>query len=172
VLKTVLAENDLEEIWFYIALDNTEAADALLDKIDKQITSSPEIRNSVEHVPSSWRNCTAFHLETTFSTIDRWTTESRSSVSCTERGICRANSPKRSPADKPARASPGLVGIAVNDQNRARALRVSRASSGKPLRTRTEERIRLCGGHAGIENRKGATRGRPFLAGSNRHALP
>lgn len=37
--KTVLAENDLEEIWFYIALDNPEAADALLDKIDEQSAS-------------------------------------------------------------------------------------------------------------------------------------
>lgn len=37
--KTVLAENDLEEIWFYIALDNPEAADAVLDKIDKQSAS-------------------------------------------------------------------------------------------------------------------------------------
>jgi toxin ParE1/3/4 len=39
VRKTVLAENDLEEIWFYIALDSPEAADALLDKIDMQSTS-------------------------------------------------------------------------------------------------------------------------------------
>lgn len=39
VRKTVLAENDLDEIWFHIALDNSEAADALLDTIDKQSTS-------------------------------------------------------------------------------------------------------------------------------------
>jgi len=36
VRKTVLAEEDLDEIWFYIALDSPDAADALLDKIDTQ----------------------------------------------------------------------------------------------------------------------------------------
>lgn len=36
VRKTVLAENDLDEIWFYIAFDNPEAADTLLDRIDRQ----------------------------------------------------------------------------------------------------------------------------------------
>lgn len=36
VRKTALAESDLEEIWFYIALDNPEAADALLDRIEGQ----------------------------------------------------------------------------------------------------------------------------------------
>ena len=34
VTKTVRAEQDLDEIWFYIALDNVEAADNLLDDID------------------------------------------------------------------------------------------------------------------------------------------
>ena len=34
VTKTVRAEQDLEEIWFYIALDNVVAADNLLDDID------------------------------------------------------------------------------------------------------------------------------------------
>ena len=33
VRKTVLAEQDLDDIWFSIALDNPDAADALLDKI-------------------------------------------------------------------------------------------------------------------------------------------
>ena len=34
VTKTVRAEQDLDEIWFYIALDNVAAADNLLDDID------------------------------------------------------------------------------------------------------------------------------------------
>jgi toxin ParE1/3/4 len=34
VTKTVRAEQDLDEIWFYIALDNVEAADNLLDNVD------------------------------------------------------------------------------------------------------------------------------------------
>lgn len=33
VRKTVLAEQDLEEIWLYIAADNLVAADALIDRI-------------------------------------------------------------------------------------------------------------------------------------------
>lgn len=33
VRKTVLAEQDLEEIWLYIAADNIVAADALIDKL-------------------------------------------------------------------------------------------------------------------------------------------
>lgn len=34
VTKTVRAEQDLDEVWFYIALDNVAAADNLLDHID------------------------------------------------------------------------------------------------------------------------------------------
>jgi toxin ParE1/3/4 len=34
VTKTVRAEQDLDEIWFYIAMDNVEAADNLLDNVD------------------------------------------------------------------------------------------------------------------------------------------
>ena len=34
VTKTVRAEQDLDEVWFYIALDNVVAADNLLDNID------------------------------------------------------------------------------------------------------------------------------------------
>jgi len=35
VTKTVRAEQDLDEIWLYIALDNVEAADNLLDSVDR-----------------------------------------------------------------------------------------------------------------------------------------
>jgi toxin ParE1/3/4 len=35
VSKTVRAEQDLDEIWFYIALDNVEAADSLLESFDR-----------------------------------------------------------------------------------------------------------------------------------------
>jgi toxin ParE1/3/4 len=33
ITKTVQAEQDLDEIWFYIAKDNTAAADTFLDEI-------------------------------------------------------------------------------------------------------------------------------------------
>jgi toxin ParE1/3/4 len=36
VNKTVLAERDLDEIWYHIAVDNLNAADALLDRIDQR----------------------------------------------------------------------------------------------------------------------------------------
>jgi toxin ParE1/3/4 len=39
VTKTTRAEQDLDEIWFYIALDNVEAADNLLDDIDSSCQS-------------------------------------------------------------------------------------------------------------------------------------
>jgi plasmid stabilization system protein ParE len=51
VRKTVLAENDLEEIWFYIALDNPEAADALLDKIDGRALRRSLVRRDPEGFP-------------------------------------------------------------------------------------------------------------------------
>jgi toxin ParE1/3/4 len=35
VVKRPLAEHDLEEIWWYIAQDNPDAADRLLDKIEE-----------------------------------------------------------------------------------------------------------------------------------------
>ena len=36
VFKRPLAEADLDEIWWYIAQDNPEAADRLLDRIEEQ----------------------------------------------------------------------------------------------------------------------------------------
>ena len=36
VLKRPLAEADLDDIWLYIAQDNPDAADRLLDRIDEQ----------------------------------------------------------------------------------------------------------------------------------------
>jgi len=38
VRKTVLAEQDIDDIWFSIALDNPAAADAVLDRIADQCT--------------------------------------------------------------------------------------------------------------------------------------
>lgn len=46
VRKTVLAETDLTDIWFHIALDNPDAADALIDRIERQATllaKNPEL---------------------------------------------------------------------------------------------------------------------------------
>jgi toxin ParE1/3/4 len=36
VLKRPLAESDLDDIWWYIAQDNPEAADRLLDRIEER----------------------------------------------------------------------------------------------------------------------------------------
>lgn len=36
VLKRPLAETDLDDIWWYIAQDNPEAADQLLDRIEER----------------------------------------------------------------------------------------------------------------------------------------
>jgi toxin ParE1/3/4 len=36
VLKRPLAESDLDDIWWYIAQDNQEAADRLLDRIEER----------------------------------------------------------------------------------------------------------------------------------------
>lgn len=49
VRKTALAEEDLEEIWLYIAADNIVAADALLHKLVAKsvlLASNPEVGRS------------------------------------------------------------------------------------------------------------------------------
>src|SRR5262245_42339155 len=46
VRKTALAQEDLEEIWLYIATDNIVAADAVLDKVVAKsvlLASNPEL---------------------------------------------------------------------------------------------------------------------------------
>jgi len=46
VRKSVLAEQDLDEIWLYIAPDNITAADALIDKIAEKcalLAAHPEL---------------------------------------------------------------------------------------------------------------------------------
>jgi toxin ParE1/3/4 len=37
VRRTPLAERDLEDIWFFVAQDNPDAADRLLERIDESI---------------------------------------------------------------------------------------------------------------------------------------
>ena len=37
IVTSPLAESDLDDIWFYIALDNPGAADRFLDKIDDKL---------------------------------------------------------------------------------------------------------------------------------------
>ena len=37
VRRTPLTEQDLEDIWFFVAQDNSDAADQLLDKIEESI---------------------------------------------------------------------------------------------------------------------------------------
>ncbi|MGI0495441.1 type II toxin-antitoxin system RelE/ParE family toxin [Alkalinema pantanalense CENA528] len=39
VVRTVLADEDLLDIWFYISADNVEAADRVLDRIDARCES-------------------------------------------------------------------------------------------------------------------------------------
>lgn len=61
VRKTALAEEDLEEIWLYIAADNIIAADALLDKLVAKSAllaynpelgrARPEIHEGLRSVP-------------------------------------------------------------------------------------------------------------------------
>jgi toxin ParE1/3/4 len=46
VVRTRLADEDLVEIWLYIAQDNIEVADRLLEKIDKKcqlLADSPKV---------------------------------------------------------------------------------------------------------------------------------
>ena len=41
VLRRPLAEADLDDIWWYIAQDNTDAADMFLDKIEERSRLKP-----------------------------------------------------------------------------------------------------------------------------------
>ena len=45
VLKRPLAEADLDDIWWYIAQDNPDAADRLLDKIEEQCQALAQFPN-------------------------------------------------------------------------------------------------------------------------------
>ena len=59
VRNTVLAEQDLEEIWLYIAADNIVAADALLDKVAAKSTllaSNPELGRSRPEIHEGLRS--------------------------------------------------------------------------------------------------------------------
>jgi toxin ParE1/3/4 len=46
IIRTVLAENDLLDIWLYIAQDNVDAADRLLEKLQQRcdcLSANPEL---------------------------------------------------------------------------------------------------------------------------------
>ncbi|MDD2901121.1 MAG: type II toxin-antitoxin system RelE/ParE family toxin [Syntrophales bacterium] len=45
VVKRPLAETDLEEIWWYIAQDNPDAADRVLDKIEERCRTLAQFPN-------------------------------------------------------------------------------------------------------------------------------
>jgi toxin ParE1/3/4 len=45
VVKRPLAETDLDEIWWYIAQDNPDAADRLLDKIEESCRTLSQFPN-------------------------------------------------------------------------------------------------------------------------------
>ena len=59
VLKRPLAESDLDDIWWYIAQDNPEAADRLLDKIEERcraLARFPEMGVSREELMPELRS--------------------------------------------------------------------------------------------------------------------
>jgi plasmid stabilization system protein ParE len=55
VTKTARAEQDLAEIWFYVALDNVGAADALLDEFENScrlLSTQPKMARAREELAS------------------------------------------------------------------------------------------------------------------------
>jgi len=61
VARTLQAEADLIQIWLYIAGDNPEAADALLDRIDQQfelLAANPSMGRSRPELAPEARSCT------------------------------------------------------------------------------------------------------------------
>jgi toxin ParE1/3/4 len=59
VIKTVRAEQDLEEIWFYVALDDVVAADALLDDFDNScrlLATQPKMGRAREELANELRS--------------------------------------------------------------------------------------------------------------------
>jgi toxin ParE1/3/4 len=72
VLKRPLVETDLDEIWWYIAQDNADAADRLLDKIEERcrtLARFPEMGMNRDELMSGLRslpigNYLVFYLPT------------------------------------------------------------------------------------------------------------
>jgi toxin ParE1/3/4 len=59
VLKRPLAENDLEEIWWYIAQDDPDAADSFLDKIEaccQALAQFPQMGRSRDELHAGLRS--------------------------------------------------------------------------------------------------------------------
>jgi toxin ParE1/3/4 len=59
VTKTARAEQDLEEIWFYVALDNVAAADALLDDFENScrlLATQPGMGRAREELANELRS--------------------------------------------------------------------------------------------------------------------
>jgi toxin ParE1/3/4 len=59
VTKTARAEQDLEEIWFYVALDDVAAADALLDEVEnccRLLATQPKMGRAREELASELRS--------------------------------------------------------------------------------------------------------------------
>jgi len=59
ITQTARAEQDLEEIWFYIAVDNVGAADALLDEFDNScrlLATQPKMGRAREELASGLRS--------------------------------------------------------------------------------------------------------------------
>jgi len=59
ITKTARAEQDLEEIWFYVAVDNVGAADALLDELENSVrllATQPKMGRAREELASELRS--------------------------------------------------------------------------------------------------------------------
>ena len=59
ITKTARAEQDLEEIWFYVAVDNVGAADALLDEFENSVrllATQPKMGRAREELASGLRS--------------------------------------------------------------------------------------------------------------------
>jgi toxin ParE1/3/4 len=59
ITKTARAEQDLEEIWFYLAVDNVGAADALLDEFENSVrllATQPKMGRAREELASGLRS--------------------------------------------------------------------------------------------------------------------
>ena len=59
IFKRALAESDLDDIWWYIAQDNPEAADRLLDRIEERcqaLVRFPEMGMSREELMPDLRS--------------------------------------------------------------------------------------------------------------------
>ena len=84
------ARSDLDEIWFYIAQDNADAADRFLRAIVSRFPHAGiHAGNGTASVKNCQPGCEVFPSVTTSSFIVRWKTVLKSRACCTALGISR-----------------------------------------------------------------------------------